>query len=51
MFSKIRVLKIFCNIRRKTPVFESVFNKVTGLQRSCTHFLELPTGFNPTPHW
>ena len=49
MFSKTCVLKTFCNIRRKTPVFESVFNKVIGLQRSRTHFLELPTTFNPTP--
>ena len=31
MFFKIYVLKIFGNIHRKTPVLESVFNKVTGL--------------------
>ena len=32
MFLKIGVLKKFRNIHRKTPVLESLFNKVTGLQ-------------------
>ena len=31
MFFEIGVLKIFCNIHRKTPVLESLFNKVAGL--------------------
>ena len=32
MFFKIGVLKIFCNIRKKTPVLESLFNKsATGV--------------------
>ena len=31
MFNKIGLLKIFCKIHRKTPVLESLFNKVTGL--------------------
>ena len=31
MFYKIGVLKTFCRIHRKTPVPESLFNKLTGL--------------------
>ena len=31
MFYKIGVLKTFCKIHRKTPVPESLFNKLTGL--------------------
>ena len=31
MFNKIGLLKVFCKIHRKTPVLESLFNKVTGL--------------------
>ena len=31
MFNKIGLLKVFCKINRKTPVLESLFNKVTGL--------------------
>ena len=27
----------FCNIQRKTPVLESAFNKVAGLQLSCEY--------------
>ena len=34
MFFKIGVLKNFAVIRRKTPVFESLFNKIAGL-KSC----------------
>ena len=37
MFFKIGVLKNFANIQRKTPVLESLFNKVAGLQLSCEY--------------
>ena len=36
MFFKIGVLKKFAQFR-KTPVLESVFNKVAGLQLSCEY--------------
>ena len=29
---KIAILKNFCNIQRKTPVLETLFDKVTGLR-------------------
>ena len=32
MFFKIGVLKIFCNIYRKTPVLEYLFDKVAGVK-------------------
>ena len=35
IFFKINVLKFFCNIYRKTPVLELLFNKVTGLEVCC----------------
>ena len=41
-FFKRCVLKIFCNIHRKTPVLESVFNKVAELQ-VCNFIKETPT--------
>ena len=34
MFLKIGVFKIFYKFHRKTPVLESLFNKVAGLQRT-----------------
>ena len=37
MFFETDVLKKFRNIQRKTPVLESVFNKVAGLQLSCEY--------------
>ena len=41
MFFKIVVLKIFCKFHRKVPVFESLFNKVAGLQiLKFAHFLK-----------
>ena len=37
MFFKIRCSQKFCNIHRKTPVLEFLFNKIAGLQLSCEY--------------
>ena len=41
MFFKIGVIKIFCKIHRKTPVLESLFDKVAGL-KACSFILRTP---------
>ena len=36
MFFKLDVLKNFCKFHRKTPVLETLFNKVAGLKETST---------------